>query len=134
MSTSTSATGSRVEQAVAASSPADVEPVELTAAALESTAPSYLRDLKTELAAAGYQPAALRVEASFDESGSLAAQREADRLRELVRTASFLGAGRLAVDVTEVADESVAEPALAALSERAEREGVTLTLDGPVSV
>jgi hypothetical protein len=109
-----------------------VEPVELTAAALESTAPSYLRELKAELAAEGYQPATLRVEASFDESGSLAAQREADRLRELVRAASFLGAGRLAVDVTRVRDESAAEPALAALRERAERDGVTLTLDGPV--
>ncbi|ERH11854.1 MAG: hypothetical protein J07HB67_00865 [halophilic archaeon J07HB67] len=129
---STSTTGSSVERAVAASSPADVEPVELTAAALESTAPSYLRELKAELAAEGYQPATLRVEASFDESGSLAAQREADRLRELVRAASFLGAGRLAVDVTRVRDESAAEPALAALRERAERDGVTLTLDGPV--
>lgn len=131
---STSATRSRVERAVAASSPADVESVELTAAALDSTAPEYLRELKAELAAAGYQPATLRVEASFDESGSLAAQREADRLRELVRAASFVGAGRLAVDVDGVADEAAAEPALAALRERAEREGVTLTLDGPVSV
>ncbi len=134
MSTSTSAAGSRVERAVAASSPADVESVELTAAALDSTAPEYLRELKAELAAAGYQPATLRVEASFDETGSLAAQREADRLRELVRAASFVGAGRLAVDVDRVADEAAAEPALAALAERAERDGVTLTLDGPVSV
>jgi sugar phosphate isomerase/epimerase len=134
MSTSTSAAGSRVERAVAASSPADVESVELTAAALDSTAPEYLRELKAELAAAGYQPATLRAEASFDEAGSLAAQREADRLRELVRAASFVGAGRLAVDVDRVADEAAAEPALAALAERAERDGVTLTLDGPVSV
>jgi sugar phosphate isomerase/epimerase len=134
MSASTSTTGSRVERAVAASSPADVESVELTAAALDSTTPDYLRELKAELAAGGYQPATLRVEASFDESGSLAAQREADRLRELIRAASFLGAGRLAVDVGRVADEAAAEPALAALRERAEREGVTLTLDGPVSV
>ncbi|MEZ3143102.1 hypothetical protein [Halobaculum sp. MBLA0143] len=134
MSTSTGAVRSDVDRAVAASRPADVESVELTAATLESTAPEYLRELKTELAASGSQPATLRAEASFEETGTLPAQRETDRLREFVRAASFLGAGRLAVEVTTVADESAARRALAALAERAEREGVTLTLDGPVSL
>lgn len=134
MSTSTSGRAAGVSRAVAASRPADVESVELSAAALESTAPEYLRELKTELAAAGRQAATLRVEASFEAAGTLPAQRETDRLRAFVRAASFLGAGRLAVDVTTVTDESAAERALAALAERAEREGVTLTLDGPVSL
>lgn len=134
MSTSTSGRAAGVSRAVAASRPADVESVELSAATLESTAPEYLRELQTELAAAGRQAATLRVEASFDETGTLPAQRETDRLREYVRAASFLGAGRLAVDVTTVADEPAARRALAALAERAEREGVTLTLNGPVSL
>ncbi|MFB6177174.1 MAG: hypothetical protein ABEI99_08560 [Halobaculum sp.] len=130
---STTAT-SQVERAVAASEPADVESVELSAKSLDSTAPEYLRDLKAELAAEGYQPATLRVEACFSDDCSIATQEEADRIRELVRTASFLGAARLTVDVTEVADETAVETALAALSERAEREGVALTVDGPVAV
>jgi hypothetical protein len=130
---STTAT-SRVERAVAASEPADVESVELTAESLDSTAPEYLRDLKAELAAEGYHPATLRVEACFSDDCSIATQAEADRIRELVRTASFLGAARLTVDVTEVSDETAVETALAALSERADREGVALTVDGPVAV
>jgi sugar phosphate isomerase/epimerase len=130
---STTAT-TRVERAVAASEPANVEPVELDADALESSAPEYLRDLKTELAAEGYQPASLRAEACFSEDCSLATQREADRLREVVRAASFLGVGRLTVEITDVSDPDVVEPALAALAERAEREGVTLSVDGPVAV
>jgi sugar phosphate isomerase/epimerase len=125
---------SRVERAVAASSPADVEPVTLTASALESTAPSYLRDLKSELAAEGYQPATLQAEARFGEDCSIETQREADRLRDIVRAASFLGAGRVTVDVTAVADESRVEPALSALEERAQREGVSLSVEGPVAV
>ncbi len=123
-----------VQRAVAQSEPADVEPVTLRAAALESTAPEYLRDLKGELAAEGYQPAGLAVEACFDEDCSLATQAEADRLREFVRVASFLGAGRLRVDVSEVADEDRVTTALSALSERARREGVSLTVEGPVAV
>lgn len=119
-----------VERAVAACRPADVEPVELDADALETTAPEYLRDLKAELAAEGYQPAALSVEGCFTEDCSFATQREADRLRDYVRAASFLGAGRVTVRVDDVADEAKVEPALTALSERAEREGVTLSVEG----
>ncbi|WP_435125013.1 hypothetical protein [Halobaculum sp. D14] len=128
---STSATTS-VERAVAASEPADVEAVTLDAAALESTAPEHLRDLKADLAAEGYHPAGLRVTACFEEDCSLDTQQEADRLRGLVRAASFLGAGEVTVVADEVANPAKAEPALAALAERAEREGVSLTVQGPV--
>ncbi len=115
-------------------SQADVEPVELSAARLKSTAPEYLRELKAELAADGYQPAGLRVSASFSEPCSFATQEEADRLRGFVRAASFLGATRVTVHVDEAADESAVESALGALAERAERDGVWLHVEGPVAV
>jgi len=75
--------------------PAEIEPIVVDAADLESTAPEHLRDLKAEFSARGYQPATLSVAARFDGGDTLATQREADRLRELVRAASFLGAGRI---------------------------------------
>lgn len=103
-----------------------VTPVRIDAADLDSTAPEHLRDLKTDLADAGYQPAVVAVEARFDEDCSLATQSEADRLRTYVRTAAFLGAGRLAVTVESVADREKVDPALDALAERARRDGVTL--------
>ncbi|SEO79258.1 hypothetical protein SAMN04487948_105169 [Halogranum amylolyticum] len=118
----------KVERAVSACRPADVTSVRLDATALESTAPSYLRDLKAELADEGYQPATLAVTACFDEDCSLATQTEADHLREYVRAAAFLGASRLAVDVDTVAAPEKVRPALDALAERADREGVRLTL------
>ncbi|QLG27485.1 hypothetical protein HUG10_07930 [Halorarum halophilum] len=123
-----------VERAVAASEPADVEPVALDAEALDSTAPEYLRDLKADLSEAGYLPAGLRVEACFSENCSIETQAEADRLRGLVRAASFLGVGRVSVRADDVAEPTKVEPALAALAERAEREGVTLTVEGPVTL
>lgn len=122
--------GSDVERAVAACRPTDVTPVEIDGEALDSTAPEYLRDLKGRLAAEGRQPATLAVEARFSEDCSFATQSEADRLREFVRAAAFLGAGRVAVSVADVADPEKVRPALAALDERAEREGVTLSIDG----
>jgi len=67
-------------------------------------APEHLRDLKAEFSARGYQPATLSVAARFDGGDTLATQREADRLRELVRAASFLGAGRIEVRLDEVPD------------------------------
>lgn len=123
-----------VERAVATSEPADVEPVTLEAAALESTAPEYLRDLKTDLSEAGYLPAGLRVEACFATDCSIETQTECDRLRGLVRAASFLGIGRVTVHAETVAEPAKVEPALAALAERAGRDGVTLTVEGPVSL
>lgn len=119
-----------VERALAACRTADVEPVELDAESLESTAPEYLRDLKGELAAEGYQPATLAAAAEFDEDCSLATQQEADRLRDVVRAAAFLGAGAVELSVEAVCDEEKVDPALAALRERARREGVTLSVTG----
>lgn len=118
-----------VADTVAACRPADVTPVRIDVADLDSTAPEYLRDLKTELAEAGYQPAAVAADACFDEDCSLATQAEADRLREVVRTAAFLGAGTVTVTVESVADPEKVRPALDALSERARREGVTLDVE-----
>lgn len=114
--------------------PADATPVTVEASALESTAPDDLRALKAELDAADLVPAELSVECVFDEDCSLSTQREADRLREYVYAASFLGAGTLSVSVGEVADAGKVEPALSACAERARREGVALEVEGPVSV
>lgn len=119
-----------VDQAVAACRPAEIDPVELNAETLETTAPEYLRELKHALAGEGYQPAELTVEGCFAEDCSLATQEEADRLRDYVRAASFLGAGSLTVTVDEVGDAEKVRPALSALAERARREGVTLTVEG----
>jgi hypothetical protein len=115
-----------VSATVSSYRPENITPVRIDAADLDSTAPEYLRDLKAELAEAGYQPAVVGVDARFEEDCSLATQSEADRLREFVRTAAFLGAGRLAVTVEAVADREKVDPALDALAERARRDGVTL--------
>lgn len=112
----------------------DVTPVRLSAASLESTAPEYLLECKRDLADAGLAPATLEVTACFDDDCSLATQEEVERLRQHVRAASFLGAGRLAVRVEEVADERTVTPALEACAERAEREGVRLEVEGSVSI
>ena len=106
--------------------PAAIDPVVIDASAITSTAPEHLRDLKAELASRGYQPATLSATARFDTDETLATQEEADRLREIVRAAAFLGAGRVEVTLSEVADPSVADPALTAVTERAEREGIEL--------
>ena len=106
--------------------PAEIDPIVIDASDLESTAPEQLRELKSGLAARGYHPATLAVDACFAEDCSLATQEEADRLRELVRTAAFLGAGRIEVSVGEIADPETVEPTLGALAERARREGVEL--------
>ena len=110
--------------------PAEVDPIVIDAADLGSTAPAHLRDLKTELSTRGYQAATLAVDACFDCEDTLSTQREADRLREFVRAASFLGAGRVEVRLDEVSDPNAAEPALSALAERARREGVELVRTG----
>lgn len=112
----------------------DVTPVRLDADSLESTAPEYLLEVKRDLADAGLAPAALTVRARFDADCSLDLQEEVDHLRAQVRAASFLGAGRVTVRVDAVADESAAVPALEACAERAEREGVHLAVEGPVTV
>ncbi|MES3160442.1 MAG: hypothetical protein PPP55_02600 [Halorubrum sp.] len=113
-----------VDAALDGCRPAEVEPIVIDADNLESTAPGHLRDLKSGLSARGYQPATLVVDACFGENCPLATQEEADRLREFVRAAAFLGAGRLEVHVGEIADPAAVEPTLSALAERARREGV----------
>ncbi|WP_101297571.1 apurinic/apyrimidinic endonuclease family protein [Halegenticoccus soli] len=123
-----------VERAVAACRPTDVTPVSIAGDALDSLAPSYLRDLKAELADEGYQPATLAVSGCFAEDCSLATQEEADRLRRHVRAAAFLGASRLELAVDEVSDPEKVRPALSALEERARREGVRLALVGDADV
>jgi len=112
----------------------DVTPVRLQATSLESTAPEYLLTCKRDLADGGLAPAVLSIEARFDTDCSLDVQEEVDHVREHVRAASFLGAGRVTVHVEEVADEATAVPALEACAERAEREGVHLEVEGPVAV
>lgn len=120
-------TGSQ-ESAVASCRPADVEPVTLPAAALESTAPEYLHDLRGELDEQGRTVAEVTLSVAFEEASALAVQATADRVREHVRVASQLGAGRLSVTVETCADATTATPALGAVRERARREGVTLAV------
>lgn len=112
----------------------DLTPVRLSGASLSSTAPEYLLECKRDLADAGLTPAVLAVDACFDDDCSLATQEEVDRIREHVRAASFLGAARLTVRVDEVADERTVAPALEACAERAEREGLRLEVEGPLSI
>jgi len=121
----------RVENAVASCRPSNVEPVEIEASSLSTTAPEYLRELKAELAGEGYQPAELSVTACFTENCSLATQQEADRLRDVIRAGAFLGVGRVTVDIEDVSDPEKVRPALSALEERARREGVTLSVERP---
>lgn len=119
---------------VEACRPAEAEPVSIPASELESTAPEYLRTLKYDLASEDKVPAVVECTADFGEDCSFATQQETERLREYVRAASFLGAGRVDVAVEAVADPKKVEPALQACAERARREGVSLTIDGPVAV
>jgi hypothetical protein len=121
---------SDVDRTVAACRPAESTPVELSAESLDSTAQPYLRRLKAQLVAEGYQPAILTANACFGEDCSLATQSEADRLRGYVRAAAFLGVGRFVLSVDDVANPEKVRPALSALEERAAREGVRLTIDG----
>ncbi len=126
MSTMSTTKSSGVDAALDGCRPANIEPIVIDADDLESTAPEQLRDLKSGLATRGYHPATLAVDACFAEDCSLATQEEADRIRGLVRTAAFLGAGRIEITVGEIADPETVEPTLSALTERARREGVEL--------
>lgn len=114
--------------------PADVTPVTLEASALESTSPGYLRDLKQELTQKELFPAGLTVDACFDDDCSLATQDEIDRIRSYVRAGAFLGVGSVTVSTDDVANAEKVRPALAACAERAEREGIELELDGPITI
>ncbi|KAB1196305.1 MULTISPECIES: hypothetical protein [Haloferax] len=123
---------SPVETAIESCRTTDLTPIVLEASSLESTAPEHLRGLKGGLADAGYLPAELVAEADFCEDDPLAVQSESDRLREYVRAASFLGVGRITVDVVECCRPDDVESTLAALEERAHREGVAFEARGRI--
>ncbi|MCU4742172.1 hypothetical protein OB955_00935 [Halobacteria archaeon AArc-m2/3/4] len=132
---STTAAGDAdVGRAIERCRPADITPVRLEAAALESTAPDYLRNLKRELNHEGLSPAGLTVNACFDEDCSLTTQEEVDRIRGFVRAGSFLGVATVTVSCEEIANPAKVRPALAACAERADREGLTLELDAPITL
>ncbi|OVE86317.1 hypothetical protein [Natronolimnobius baerhuensis] len=114
--------------------PVDVTPVTLEARALESTAPSYLRELKRDFADDGLAPTELTIDACFDETCSLATQDEIDRIRGYVRAGSFLGVGSVTVTIDDVAEAETVEPALEACAERADREGIVFDLEGPMTL
>ncbi|WP_265111602.1 hypothetical protein [Halosolutus halophilus] len=122
------------EPAIDGCRPADVTPVTLEAAALESTAPQYLREFKRGLIGEGLTPAVLTVEARFDDDCSLATQEEIDRIRRYVRAGSFLGVGTVTVAIDDVAAPEKVRPALSATAERAERDGLTLDVAGDVTL
>jgi hypothetical protein len=115
---------SGIDAAIDGCRPAEIDPIVVDAGDLESTAPEYLREFKSGLAARGYHPATLAVDACFADDCPIAAGEEADRLRGFVRAAAFLGAGRIEVRIDEVADADAVESTLSALAERARREGV----------
>ncbi|WP_132058389.1 hypothetical protein [Halorussus amylolyticus] len=112
----------------------DATPVSLDAESITSTAPDHLRELKQELVADDLVPARVVVDACFGEDCSFATQDEADRVREYVRAAAFLGANTVTVEFGSVGDESKVRPALAAVAERARREGVALDVAGPITL
>lgn len=126
--------GSELESPIDRCRPADVTPVTIEATALESTAPEYLRELKAELYGEGLSPTALSLETCFDEDCSLATQEEADRIRSYVRAGAFLGVDSVTVSADTVANAEKVRPALAACAERAEREGIELELDAPITL
>ena len=114
--------------------PADVTPVRLEANTLDSTTPDYLRDLARELSSEGLTPVTLSVSACFDEDCSLSVQSEVDRVRGFVRAGSFLGVSRMIVSCDTIANPATVRPALAACAERADREGITLDVEAPLSL
>ncbi len=110
--------------------PTDQTPVAVDADTIADAAHDDLRRLADDLASEGCVPAEVTTEACFGEDCSLATQREADRLRDLVDAAAFLGANHLTVDVCDVTAPEKARPALSAVEERARRDGVTLDVRG----
>jgi sugar phosphate isomerase/epimerase len=106
-----------------------VTPVRLDAASLPSIAPDFLRDLQRDLADTGRAPVELAATVSFEDDCPIATQSAADRVRDLVRAASLLGVNRLALTVEGGDPSEAATTALAACTERARKEGVTLEID-----
>lgn len=115
---------------IASCRPATGTPVTLHADAIESTAVDSLQSLKDALDDAGYVPSELVITADFGADCSLTTQAEADRIREYLHAAGFLGAGAVRLDIESVADEAKVRPAVTALRERAARDGLTLRVTG----
>lgn len=110
--------------------PINQTPVAVDATAITNSSHEELRTLADDLAEAGYVPAEVTAEAEFGEDCSLDTQREANRLRDVVSAASFLGANRLTVTVEQVESPAKARPALSAVAERANREGLAFDVEG----
>lgn len=114
--------------------PVETTPITVSAASLESTDTSYLRDVKRRLVDDGLTPARLTVEAEFDGDCSLATQTTADRVREYIDVGSFLGVDRLTVECRSDGDRERVRSALRACAERADRTGIRLDVNGRVEV
>lgn len=125
-----SATQTTSESVLDGCRPIDATPVTIDAESLESTATSYLRELKAGLRAQGLVTADVTASARFDDDCSLSTQQTVDHVRHLVDAAAFLGANTLTLDVEAVADPTKVRPALNACAERARREGVELSVSG----
>jgi hypothetical protein len=110
--------------------PTDSTPVAVDADTIADASRDDLRALADDLASEGYVPAEVTADACFDEDCSLATQAEADRLRDVVAAAAFLGANRLTVTVQAAASPEKVRPALSAVAERARRDGVTVDVEG----
>jgi hypothetical protein len=117
------------ERAVGGCRPTEGTPVTINAEAIDSTADPYLQALKHELDREGLVPAEVVVKATFDADCSFTTQSEADRIREYLHAADFLGAGTLTLEIAAVADDTKVQPAIAALRERAHRDGITLAVE-----
>lgn len=110
--------------------PTEQTPVTVDADAIDDANRADLRALADDLASEDYVPAEVAATVAFEEDCSLATQRVADRLRDVVDAASFLGANRVTVAVDTVACTEKARPALAAVGERARRDGVAFDVHG----
>ncbi|MFB6269580.1 MAG: hypothetical protein ABEH83_06535 [Halobacterium sp.] len=110
--------------------PTNATPVAVDADTIVDASREELRTLADELAAEEYVPAEVTADACFDEDCSLATQDEADRLRDVVAAAAFLGANRLTVAVEEAVAPEKVRPALSAVAERGRRDGVAVEVDG----
>lgn len=116
-------------RAIAGCRPTAGTPVSIAADSIESTSEGYLQQLKTELDAEGYVPSEVVVQADFGTDCSITTQSEADRVRDVLHAADFIGAGTVRLEIDDVADAGKVRPAISALRERAQREGLTLAVD-----
>lgn len=116
-------------RAIAGCRPIAGTPVTIEADAIESTAERYLQQLKAELDAEGLVPSEVVVRADFQADCSITTQSEADRVREFIYAADYLGAGTVRLEIEGVADRDKVQPAVSALRERAGREGLTLAVE-----